>query len=163
MRGFDLRWLVYDPYAPKSAAKDYPVRFSGLNDLLPQAELLVLTAALTDETRGLLNRKRLSQLPEGALIVNIARGGLIDLDALAKEIKRGRLRCALDVTDPLEPLPVTHPIRTLPGAMVTPHIAASNRVVREQIADVVMDDLQSFFAGSSVKNRVTPSMLERMT
>jgi phosphoglycerate dehydrogenase-like enzyme len=163
MRGFDLQWLVYDPYAPKSAAKDYPVRFVDLKTLLPRAELLVLTAALTEETRGLLNRERLARLPDGAVVINIARGGLIDLAALTKEVKRNRLRCALDVTDPLEPLPVGHPIRTLPGAIVTPHIAASNLQVREQIADVVMDDLEDFFAGRGVKNRVTTAMLERMT
>lgn len=163
MRGFDLQWLVYDPYAPKSLVKEYPVRFVSLERLLPRANLLVLTAALTDETRGILNRERLAQLPDGAAIINIARGGLIDLDALTREVKRKRLRCAIDVTDPLEPLPVGHPIRTLPGAIVTPHIAASNRRVREQIADVIMDDLESFFTGDVVKNRVTASMLARMT
>jgi len=78
-------------------------------------------------------------------------------------VKRGRLRCALDVTDPLVPLPMGHPLRTLPGAIVTPHMAASNRQVRHDMADVVMDDLQSFFQGKRVKNRVTSSMLDRMT
>ena len=163
MRGFDLHWLVYDPYASKAAAREYPVRFVSLEKLLSRAELLVLTAALTDETRSLLNHERLAKLPDGALIVNIARGGLVDLDALTNEVRRGRLRCALDVTDPLEPLPVRHPIRTLPGAMVTPHIAASNRLVRQQMADVIMDDLENFFAGHGVKNRVTTAMLGRMT
>jgi phosphoglycerate dehydrogenase-like enzyme len=163
LRGFDLNWLVHDPYVPRSAAKDYPVRFVDLPTLLSRAELLVLTAALTDETRGLLNTERLAQLPDGAVVINIARGGLIDLAALTKEVKKKRLRCALDVTDPLEPLPIGHAIRTLPGAIVTPHIAASNLRVRQQIADVVMDDLESFFAGRGVNNRVTVSMLQRMT
>ena len=163
MRGFDIKWLVYDPYAPTSAERDYPVRFVDLKTLLQRAELLVLTAALTEETRGLLNAQRLAQLPDGAFIVNIARGGIIDLDALTKEVKKKRLRCAIDVTDPLEPLPVDHPIRTMPGAIVTPHIAASNLRVREQIADVVMDDLETFFATGKVNNRVTTAMLERMT
>jgi phosphoglycerate dehydrogenase-like enzyme len=163
MRGFDLRWQVYDPFASKSAAKGYPVEVVDLDELLPKADLLVITAALTDETRGLLNRARLRKLPDGAVLVNIARGGIIDLDALTREVRTKRLRCAIDVTDPLEPLPVDHPIRTLPGAIVTPHIAASNIQVREQIADVVMDDLESFFAGRGVKNRVTTAMLERMT
>jgi phosphoglycerate dehydrogenase-like enzyme len=163
MRGFDLQWLVYDPYAPKAAAKDYPVRFVDLSTLLKQAHLLVLTAALTEETRGLLDRRRLAQLPDGAVVVNIARGGIIDLDALTREVKKKRLRCAIDVTDPLEPLPIDHPIRNMPGAIVTPHIAASNLRVREQIADVVMDDLESFFTGGKVNNRVTTAMLERMT
>jgi len=163
MRGFDLQWLVYDPYAPKAAAKDYPVRFVDLSTLLNQAHLLVLTAALTEETRGLLDQKRLARLPDGAVVVNIARGGIIDLDALTREVKKKRLRCAIDVTDPLEPLPVDHPIRTMPGAIVTPHIAASNLRVREQIADVVIDDVESFFTSGKVNNRVTTAMLERMT
>lgn len=163
MRGFDLQWLVHDPYAPKSAEKEYPVRLVDLKTVLKRAHLLVLTAALTEETRGLLNRERLAQLPDGAVVVNIARGGIIDLDALTKEVKKKRLRCAIDVTDPLEPLPIDHPIRTMPGAIVTPHIAASNLRVREQIADVVMDDLESFFATGTVNNRVTTVMLERMT
>ncbi len=162
-RGFDLRWLVYDPYVPKSLAKEYPVRLVGLQTLLSRAELLVLTAALTEETRGLLSRARLARLPDGAVLINIARGGLVDLAALTKEVRRGRLRCALDVTDPLEPLPPGHALRNLPGAIVTPHIAASNFRVRHEIAEVVMNDLESFFRRHRVNNRVTTAMLDRMT
>jgi phosphoglycerate dehydrogenase-like enzyme len=163
MRGFQLQWLVYDPYAPKSLAQHYPVRFSDLPSLLRRAHLLVLTAALTAETRGLLSRDRLARLPDGAAVINIARGGLVDLIALTNEVRRGRLRCALDVTDPLEPLPIGHALRTLPGAIVTPHIAASNCRVRHDMADVVLDDLERFFKGRGVENRVTTAMLDRMT
>lgn len=163
MRGFDLQWLVYDPYVPKSLEKKYPVRFISLPALLPRAHLLVLTAALTEETRGLLSRDRLSRLPDGASVINIARGGLLDLKAVTEEVERARLRCALDVTDPDEPLPVRHPLRNLRGAIVTPHIAASNWRVRHEIADAVMDDLESFFDRGRVKNRVTKTMLDRMT
>src|SRR5450755_1107295 len=163
MRGFDVNWLVHDPYVPRSWSEKYPVRFVGLQRLLAQAHLLVLTAALTDQTRGLLAKEHLARLPDGASLINIARGGLIDLPALKKEVRRGRLRCALDVTDPSEPLPVGDALRTLPGAIVTPHIAGSGRHVREQIARVVMDDLERFFRDKAVENRVTSSMLARMT
>jgi phosphoglycerate dehydrogenase-like enzyme len=163
MRGFQLQWLVHDPYAPQSLTQQYPVRFADLPFLLRRAHLLVLTAALTVKTRGLLNRDRLAQLPDGSVVINIARGGLIDLVALTKEVRRGRLRCALDVTDPLEPLPIGHALRTLPGAIVTPHIAASNRRVRHDIAEVVMEELENFFSGHGVENRVTRAMLDRMT
>jgi phosphoglycerate dehydrogenase-like enzyme len=122
-----------------------------------------VTAALTEETRGLLSKDRLSLLPDNATVINIARGGLLDLDALTREVKRGRLRCALDVTDPLEPLPIEHPLRRLPGAIVTPHIAGSNRSVRHEMAKVVLDDLENFFSGRKVNNRVTSAMLDRMT
>jgi phosphoglycerate dehydrogenase-like enzyme len=163
LRGFDLRWLVYDPYAPRSLAKDYPVRFASLPTLLSRAHLLVLTAALTEETRGILSRENLARLPDGAVVINIARGGLLDLAALTKEVRRRRLRCALDVTDPAEPLPVGHALRTLPGAIVTPHMAASRRQVRHEMAEVVMKDLGNFFRGNAVDNRVTTAMLDRMT
>ncbi len=163
MRGFDLQWLVYDPYVQKSLARKYPVRFVNLRKLLGHAHLLVLTAALTEETHGLLGRESLSRLPDNAVVINIARGGLVDLDALTREVKRGRLRCALDVTDPLEPLPAGHALRTLPRAIVTPHIAGSNRRVRPEMAQVVLDDLENFFNGHRVNNRVTAAMLDRMT
>jgi len=163
MRGFDLKWLVHDPYAPRSLSKRYPICFVGLPALLPRADLLVLTAALTEQTRGLLARKNLALLPDGAAIINIARGGLIDLEALRKEVTQGRLRCALDVTDPREPLSVDDTFRNLPGAILTPHIAGSGRQVRAGIASVVIHDLESFFSGEGVENRVTTSMLDRMT
>jgi phosphoglycerate dehydrogenase-like enzyme len=162
LRGFDLHWIVYDPYAPRALSEQYPIVFSELKPLLNRAELLVLTAALTDRTRGLLDRKALSLLPDAA-IINIARGGLVDLAALTTEVRRKRLRCALDVTDPDEPLPVKHPLRKLAGAIVTPHIAGSSRQVRQQIAATVMNDLENFFSGKPVKNRVTRAMLQRMT
>jgi phosphoglycerate dehydrogenase-like enzyme len=163
LRGFDLKWLVHDPYAPRSLSRQYPVRFVGLQKLLPQAHLLVLAAALTEQTRGLLGRQNLAHLPDGACVINIARGGLLNLDALRKEVQRGRLRCALDVTDPQEPLLVADPLRALRGAIVTPHIAGSGRPVREGIASVVLDDLERFFSGKRVENRVSTSMLDRMT
>jgi phosphoglycerate dehydrogenase-like enzyme len=163
LRGFDLHWMVYDPFAPRALSEHYPIAFHELKPLLRRAQLLVLTAALTERTRGLLDRKALSMVPDGAVIINIARGGLVDLAALTKEVQRKRLRCALDVTDPAEPLPVKHPLRKLPGAIVTPHIAGSSRQVRQQIAATVMDDLENFFRGKAVNNRVTKAMLQRMT
>src|SRR5581483_65455 len=163
MRGFDLRWIVYDPFAPRALTRDYPVVFTELRPLLRRAHLLVLTAALTDRTRGVLDRKALASLPNGAVLINIARGGLLDLAALTREVRKGRLRCALDVTDPAEPLPVAHPLRKLPGAIVTPHIAGGGRDVRERMADVVIADLENFFRGKPVRNRVTKAMLQRMT
>jgi phosphoglycerate dehydrogenase-like enzyme len=163
MRGFDLRWTVYDPFASRTLTKDYPVTFSALKPLLQKAEILVLTAALTDQTRGLLDAKLLAFLPDGAVIINIARGGIIDLKALIAEVRRKRLRCALDVTDPTEPLPLKHPLRKIPGAIITPHIAGGGLHVRRQIAKTVVDDLENFFHGRPVQNRVTRKMLELMT
>jgi phosphoglycerate dehydrogenase-like enzyme len=162
-RGFDLRWTVYDPFASRNLTKDDPVIFSALKPLLQKAEILVLTAALTDQTRGLLNAEALALLPDGAVIINIARGGIVDLKALTAEVRGKRLRCALDVTDPTEPLPLKHPLRKMPGAIITPHIAGGGLHYRTQIAKTVIDDLESFFHGRPVENRVTAAMLELMT
>lgn len=163
LRGFGLGWRVYDPYAVRSLASDYPVQFSSLQSVLKSSRILLLTAALTDETRGLLNRKNLSRLRDGSTVINVARGGLVDLDSLTAEVRTGRLRCAIDVSDPLEPLPAKHPLRKLPGAIVTPHIGGGSLKARHEMADDLIDDLERFFGGKPVKNRVTTSMLARMT
>jgi len=163
MRGFDLRWRVYDPYASRELAKTYPVKFVTLHSLLKGSSLLVLTAALTDETRGMLSRANLAKLPDGACVINVARGGLLDLQALTREVRNGRLRCAIDVSDPNEPLRPNHPLRRMPGAIVTPHIGGGAVKARHEMADDLIDDLERFFRGRPVKHRVTTAMLARMT
>lgn len=163
LRGFDVLWRVHDPFAPRDLAAGLPVQFDSLNGVLKRSSLLILTAAATERTRHLLNRQRLAMLQDGAVVIDIARGSLIDLDALTQEVKSGRLRCALDVTDPEEPLPAHHPLRNLPGSIVTPHIGGCGRLTRREMADAAMDELQRFFRGEAVQNRVTKTMLSRMT
>jgi phosphoglycerate dehydrogenase-like enzyme len=162
LRPFGARLLVHDPYVSATAIRRLgaiPVSWRALVD---RSRALVLAAALTEETRGLLDRRALARLRDGAIVINVARGALVDLDALTDEVGRGRLRCALDVTDP-EPLPVGHPLRRLPGAILTPHVGSGQREVRAAIADTVLDDLERFFAGRRPRNRVNTAMLGRMT
>jgi phosphoglycerate dehydrogenase-like enzyme len=153
---FGVRFLVYDPYA-------CGVNSASLEEVLARSRYVILAAALNDETCGMLNRERLALMPTGAVLINVARGGLVDLDALTHEVRRGRLRCALDVTDPLEPLSEKHPLRRARGAILTPHVGAISRAVRHEIASIVLNDLERFFAGRPVENRVTTDMLDRMT
>jgi phosphoglycerate dehydrogenase-like enzyme len=162
LRPFGARLLVFDPYVEPALIR----REGGLPatraEILRSSQHVILAAALTEETRGFLDGKALARLRDGATVVNVARGALLDLDALKREVRRGRLRCALDVTDP-EPLPRRHPLRRMRGAILTPHVAAGHREVRAAIADTVLDDLERFFRGQRVGNRVTGAMLERMT
>jgi phosphoglycerate dehydrogenase-like enzyme len=156
------RVLVHDPYVGGTEVRRagaVPVSWVAL---LGGSRHLVLAAALTEKTRGILDRRALARLADGCIVVNVARGALVDLAALTAEVRRGRLRCALDVTDP-EPLPLRHPLRRLPGAILTPHVGAAQREVRAAMADIVMDDLDRFFAGRRPRNRVRAAMLERMT
>jgi phosphoglycerate dehydrogenase-like enzyme len=163
LRGFNIQWKVYDPYASKMPSRNLHVQFDSLPGLLKRSSMLVVAAAATAKTLHLLNRDRLAMLQDGAMVINIARGSLIDLGALTDEVRRGRLHCALDVSDPDEPLPRNHPLRKLPGAIVTPHIGGGGRRTRHEMADVAIDELERFFRGEPVENRVTVQMLSRMT
>lgn len=163
LRPFDVRLLVHDPYAPRSLARRYALRFASLRSVLSWSPYLILAAALTDETRGLLDAKALAAMPDGATLINVARGGIVDLAALTREVRRGRLRCALDVTDPVEPLPPRHPLRTARGALLTPHVGASGAGVRRAMAESLLEDLERFARGKRVRHRVVVTMLDRMT
>jgi phosphoglycerate dehydrogenase-like enzyme len=163
LRPFGPRLLVHDPYVAAAAVRGKGGAPVTLSRLLRESEYLVLAAGLTDTTRGLLDRAALRRLPDGATVVNVARGGIVDLEALTAEVRSGRLRCALDVTDPLEPLPVRHPLRRMRGAILTPHVGAAAVEVRQAMADIVLDALERFARGERVKTRVTARMLERMT
>jgi len=162
LRPLGARVLVHDPFVGAAAVRRAGADPVSWGALLDRSRHLVLAAALTEKTRGILDRRALARLPEGCLIVNVARGALVDLDALTAEVRRGRLRCALDVTDP-EPLPPRHPLRRLPGAILTPHVGAAQREVRAAMADIVLDDLERFFGGRRPRNRVRAAMLARMT
>jgi phosphoglycerate dehydrogenase-like enzyme len=109
----------------------------------PAFDACVLIVPLTDATRGLADARFLAAMPDGAVLVDAARGPVVDTGALTAELVAGRLRAALDVTDP-EPLPAGHPLWDVPGLLLTPHVAASvprslkraYRVVAEQPAHV---------------------------
>lgn len=157
------RLLVHDPFVSAREIRRAGATPTSWPELLKRSRDLVLAAALTERTRGLLGRAALARLRDGATVINVARGGLIDLAALTREVRSGRLRCALDVTDPEEPLPPRHPLRRARGAILTPHVGAAQREVRRAIATAVLDDLERFFRGRPVRNRVTSSLLRRMT
>jgi phosphoglycerate dehydrogenase-like enzyme len=159
---FGTRLVVHDPYVNPDTAPAL-VRFAPLDEVLSASHYLILAAGLTGETGHMISRKRLGMLPKGAAVINVARGGIVDLDALTTMVLRGRLRCALDVTDPLEPLPVRHPLRRAEGAILTPHVGSISNSVRHEIASEILSDMERFFAGRPVENRVTADMLGRMT
>lgn len=96
-----------------------------LPELLPRADVVALSLPLSERTRGLLDASTLALLPDGALVVNVARGGVVDTEALLAECASGRLRAALDVTDP-EPLPADHPLWSAPGVLVVPHVGGAS-------------------------------------
>lgn len=155
--------LVSDPHTNREAVAVYDAALVELDELIASCSVVVLCAALTPETRGMFDSGRLSMLMDGAYLVNVARGGLIDMDALLAEVRRGRITVALDVTDPLEPLPEDHELRRLPNVILTPHIAAGGIEMRREIGAVAVEEVVRFVNGLPPLNRVTTAMLATMT
>ena len=121
--------------------------------LLPRAEVVVLLVPLTDQTRGLVDAAFLAALPDGALLVNAARGPVVQTAALLAELASGRLSAALDVTDP-EPLPADHPLWALPNAFLTPHIGSAVAGLLPRAYGLVRQQLFRYAAGEQLINRV---------
>ena len=111
----------------------------------------------------LLAFARIGLMPDGAYLINVARGGLVDMDSLLAELRKARLTVALDVTDPLEPLPPDHELRRLPNALLTPHIAAGGIEMRRAIGAVAVEEVVRFCNGEQLENVVTREMLATMT
>ncbi|HEX6648954.1 MAG TPA: hydroxyacid dehydrogenase [Pyrinomonadaceae bacterium] len=155
--------LVSDPYAKVDLVAAHEATLVQLDELLSSCSVVVLCAALTPETRGMFDKRRLSLLADGAYLINIARGGLIDLDALSSELRSGRISAALDVTDPLEPLPPDHELRKLQNVILTPHIAAGGIEMRREIGAIAVEEVVRFAKGEPPLNRVTREMLATMT
>ncbi|MFF8314864.1 2-hydroxyacid dehydrogenase [Streptomyces lydicus] len=124
---------------------------SDLSALLPAADVVVLAAPLTDETRGLVGSGLLARMKDGALLVNIARGGIVDTKALLAELESGRLRAALDVTDP-EPLPAGHPLWHAPGVLITPHVGGPSSAFLPRAKRLLRDQLTLFAAREPLRN-----------
>lgn len=124
-----------------------------LRDLLPSAHVAVLAAPLTDETRGIFGDDMLGAMRDGALLVNVARGPLVDTDALLQHVRGGRIRAALDVTDP-EPLPSDHELWSCPGVLVSPHVGGDTADFRERAVAFLAVQLKRFAAGEPLLNEV---------
>ena len=129
---------------------------SELPRLLPAADVVVLLAPVTAETIGMVDAAFLARMKDGALLVNAARGSLAVTSALVAEARSGRLRMALDVTDP-EPLPAGHPLWDQPGVFITPHEGASTPVSLARMAAYVRDQAGRFLTGQPLQNVIAGS------
>jgi phosphoglycerate dehydrogenase-like enzyme len=125
-----------------------------LPELLPEADVVVLLVPLTEKTRGMVDGAFLAAMRDGALLVNAARGPVVDTAALTKELVTGRIMAALDVTDP-EPLPTDHPLWTMPGLLLTPHVAGSVRGLLPRAYRLVRDQVRRLLSGESLINQVS--------
>jgi phosphoglycerate dehydrogenase-like enzyme len=125
-----------------------------LPSLLPGADVVVLLVPFTQESEALADSGFLARMKDGALLVNASRGAVVDTAALVAEVASGRLRAALDVTDP-EPLPPGHDLWSLPGVFITPHVAASTPVSRQRAARLVREQAEAYLRGEPLRNVIS--------
>jgi phosphoglycerate dehydrogenase-like enzyme len=157
---FDLRVSLTDPYVTEPRAAELGVPLLPLDDLLRGSDIVTVHAPETPETRHLIGQRELALMPDGATLINTARGGLVDHGALVDELRTGRLNAVLDVTDP-EPLPADSPLYDLPGAFVTPHLAGSQGNELSRLGMAVAQEAARLLTGGDLAHPVEPAALER--
>ncbi len=127
-----------------------------LDELLPQADVVAITLPGTEATRGLIGRERMARMKDGAVLLNVGRGSIVDTEALCDALESGKLSgTGLDVTDP-EPLPPDHRLWKLPTAVITPHISGFYHLkeTHERIVRIFAENLKRFSVGEPLKNQV---------
>ncbi|HEY3337639.1 MAG TPA: 2-hydroxyacid dehydrogenase [Propionicimonas sp.] len=140
--------------ARRARTGDVPVHpIEELHSLLPKAEVVFVITPLTASTEHLIGAAELALLPDGALLVNVARGKVVDTDALVAATSSGRIRAALDVTDP-EPLPSDHPLWRAPGVLISPHVGGQSSAFWPRMEKMVRGQLVRFAAGEPLLNVV---------
>lgn len=127
---------------------------SALPDLLPDTDVVILAIPLTEQTHHLVDAAFLARLPDGALVVNVARGSIVDTAALVMELESGRLRAALDVTEP-EPPPADHPLWKAPGLLLSPHVGGNTTAFRPRADRLVLTQLDRYLAGQHLESQVS--------
>jgi phosphoglycerate dehydrogenase-like enzyme len=158
-KAIEARLLPFETEVTRMASRereDAGGKIFGIDSLfeqLPLHEIVVVSVPLSGQTRHLVDAKFLAAMPDGALLVNVARGPVADTDALLAETRSGRLRAALDVTDP-EPLPADHPLWTTPGVLITPHVGGASSAMFPRMVRLVKQQIGLMLEGREPVNVV---------
>ena len=158
-KAIEARLLPFETRVTRMASRerhDERGRIHGIDSLygqLPLHDIVVVSVPLGEHTHQLVDQKFLAAMPDGALLVNVARGPVADTDALLAETSSGRLRAALDVTDP-EPLPAGHPLWTTPGVLITPHVGGASSAMFPRMVRLVRQQISLLLAGEEPVNVV---------
>jgi glyoxylate reductase len=156
-RGFDMRVIYYDPYVEESP-EGLEAEPADLGTLLSTSDFVSVHVPLTDATHHLLSGEELAQMKPTAVLINTARGPVVDPDALLQALEEDQLAAAaLDVTEP-EPIPDDHPLLALPNCIVTPHIASGSVATRGKMATMAADNLLAGLRGERLPNCVNPGV-----
>ncbi|MEV7422377.1 MULTISPECIES: hydroxyacid dehydrogenase [unclassified Streptomyces] len=160
LRPFDFRVTLADPYVDAAGAAELGVTLVGLEELMRTSDIVTVHAPATAETDKLIGRSELALMPEDAVLINTARGSLVDTPALVEELRTGRISAVLDVTDP-EPLNPDSPLFDLPNAFLTPHIAGSQGNELHRLGLCAVEELERLLHGLPLSHRIERAELER--
>lgn len=161
LRPFDVTVLLHDPWLSPDAAAALGARWLPLDDLLAASDVVSLHAPALPETHHQLDRRRLALLRDGAVLINTARGWLVDGDALTAELVSGRIDAVLDTTEP-EILPPDSPLYDLPNVFLTPHIAGALGSETQRLADLALDEIERYARGEPFAHPVRREDLPRL-
>lgn len=161
LQNFSVEILLYDPFVSEEEAAELGAVKTGLDTLLETADIVSLHAPANEKTRQILNADRFARMKNEAIIINTARGSLIDEPALIRELEKGRFFAYLDVTDP-EPPAKGSPLRRLPNVVVLPHIAGCIANCG-RLSELAAEELHRFFTGREAIYEVTEKMLDRIS
>ncbi|MFF3486304.1 2-hydroxyacid dehydrogenase [Streptomyces sp. NPDC002701] len=150
---FELARVTRVARSARETARGPVHPIAALPELLPEADVVVLITPLTEQTKGMAGADFLARMKDGALLVNMARGGVVDTKALLAELESGRLRAALDVTDP-EPLPAGHPLWHAPGLLISPHVGGPTSAFFPRAKRLLVDQLNRFVNREPLQNVV---------
>lgn len=159
LRSFDLNVLVYDPWIDEGDARQLGVTLCDLPAAMG-CDVVSIHAPLLDETRGLIDAAALACIPDGATLINTARGAIIDQTELERELAAGRFNAVIDVTNPDVP-PSDSPLYRLPNVLITPHIAGAMGVERYRLGALIVGEVDNFVNGRPLDHEVDPEMLDR--
>lgn len=160
LTGFEAEILVFDPYLTDTEAVRLGVQKAELQELAERSDVVSVHCPHNERTHRMIDAGVLGRLPDGAVLINTARGGIIDEAALIEELETGRIFAFLDVTDP-EPPALDSPLRRLDNAVVTPHIAGCIENCH-RMGELAAEEVRRYLAGEPAVNEVTPDMLDRI-
>ncbi|MFD2329900.1 hydroxyacid dehydrogenase [Cohnella sp. GCM10020058] len=161
LQAFEIRVLVYDPFVSEAEIAGMGAEKVDLDALLTGADVVSIHAPSIPETDRMMNARTLGLMKEDAILINTARGSLIDEEALAAELRKGRLWACLDVTDP-EPPCADHPFRSLPNVTLLPHIAGAENNGLRRIGAYIASEVERYAAGKPLQGEVDVSQLFRL-
>ncbi|MEV5875707.1 2-hydroxyacid dehydrogenase [Streptomyces sp. NPDC052101] len=148
---FELARVARVARSERTTARGPVHPLTELPSLLPHADVVILSTPLTEQTRGLVDAEFLARMKDGALLVNVSRGPVVDTKALLAEVENGRIGAALDVTDP-EPLPPGHPLWQAPGVLISPHVGGPSSAFLPRAKRLLVDQLTRFVRHEPLRN-----------